>query len=247
MSFNYYGSSDIGLKLKIMEDYFDGFVVNQNVLFLCIADGLGSTKGSDVASVLAVEEFKRYMINNLKSDRLEDIEKETRTALYMINRMIFAYQRMNPEVYGNFTSTFTVIAINEKKEILISHLGNTRLYLFRNGMLVQMTTDNTVAMDMLQKREITEEEYIMHPDRNMLTKFLGTPSIEPFFTKGMLQTNDVILLVTNGVFEMLTNDQLIQILTNSENQEQACKWIIEGANQQGGVDNSAAILSLIDF
>lgn len=247
MGLNYYGTSDVGKKLEVMEDAFTGFTVNDNVLFVCIADGLGAQKGTDVASYIAVEEFKKYMLANLKSDKIEDIEKEVKTALYMINRMIFNYQRISPELYGKFSSTFTAVAINLRKEILITHIGNSRFYLYRQGKLFQMTKDDTVAQQLLEKREIQENEYPLHPDRGVLIKYLGMSEIEPSITKGALLTNDVVLLVTNGVYEMLSTDKIEQIFMNTETSQQACEWIIQGANEMGGIDNSAVVISYINF
>jgi serine/threonine protein phosphatase PrpC len=246
-NFNYYGFSDIGKKKKHMEDAFSGFILNENVLFICIADGLGSQKGLDVASMIAIEEFRNYMTANLKSDKIEDIEKEAKTAMYLMNRIIFAYQKMDPELYGNFSSTFTAVAINKRKEILIMHVGNTRLYLFRQGELFQMTNDDTIAQQLLEKKEITEQEYALHPDRGVLTKFLGMAEINPFITKGTLVTDDVLLLVSNGVYEMLPLDKIKQIFTNTKTSQEACEWIIEGSNDIGGVDNSAVVISYINW
>lgn len=247
MGFNYYGHSDIGKELDMMEDAFSGFIVNDKVLFVCIADGLGARKGSDVASYVAVEEFKRYMTTHLKGDTQEEIEQEMRKVLYMINRMIFNYQRVSPEAYGNFSSTFTAVAINLRKEIVLAHIGNSRFYLYRQGKLFQMTKDDTLAQQLLEKKEIEENEYPLHPDRGVLIKYLGMPEIDPFISKGTLLTNDVVLLVTNGVYEMLTNENIEQIFMNTETSKQACEWIVEGANETGGLDNIAVILSYINF
>lgn len=247
MGFNYYGHSDIGKELDVMEDAFFGFIVNDKVLFVCIADGLGARKGSDVASYVAVEEFKKYMTTHLKGDTQEEIEQEMRKALYMINRMIFNYQRVSPEAYGNFSSTFTAVAINLRKEIVLAHIGNSRFYLYRQGKLFQMTKDDTLAQQLLEKKEIEENEYPLHPDRGVLIKYLGMPEIDPFISKGILLTNDVVLLVTNGVYEMLTNENIEQIFMNTETSKQACEWIVEGANEMGGLDNIAVILSYINF
>lgn len=247
MGFNYYGFSDIGKKQKIMEDSFSGFIVNDNVLFLCIADGLGASKGTDVASMIAIEEFKKYITTNLKSEKIENIEKEVKIALYMINRIIYSYQRMNPELYGSFSSTLTIAAINKNKEILISHIGNTRLYLYRQGNLFQMTKDDTIAQQLLEKNEIKETEYFMHPDRGVLNKFLGMPEVEPFITKGVLVTDDVLLLLSNGVYEMLALDKIKQIFANTKTSKEACEWIIQGANELGGLDNSSVVISYINW
>ncbi|QUH21991.1 PP2C family protein-serine/threonine phosphatase [Alkaliphilus sp. B6464] len=247
MAFNYYGFSDIGKQLSVMEDFFDGFILNNNVLFICVADGLGAKKGTDVASVIAIDEFKKYMEKNLQSDNISEIEKHSKIALYLANRMIYNYRRIDEEKFGNFTTTFTAIAINNRKEIVIMHVGNTRVYLFRGGNLVQMTKDDTEAMTLLEQRKIKETDYSMHPDRNVLTKFLGMPDMDPFITKGVLQQEDIILLSTNGIYEMLDNEKITQILVNTESSKQACEWLIEGANEVGGVDNSAVVISYINF
>lgn len=247
MSFNYFGKSDIGKRNKVMEDAFDGFVVNDSVLFICIADGLGASKGSDVASFIAIDEFKKYMMAHLKSDQPDEIEKEMKKAIYMINRIIFNYQRINPELYGNFSSTFTAVAINKQKQIVYVHVGNSRFYLFRQGKLFQMTKDDSLAQQMLEKKEIDENEYAVHPDRGTLIKYLGMPEVEPFISKGALLTHDVVILVTNGVYEMLDTEQIEQIIMNTETSQQACDWIVEGANEMGGIDNIAVIMSYINF
>lgn len=247
MPFNYYGFSDIGKRLKVMEDYFDGFIINNNVLFVCVADGLGAKKGTDVASVIAIDEFRKYMEKNLQTDNVNEIEKHAKNAIYMINRIIYNYRRIDKENYGNFATTFTAIAINSRKEIVIIHLGNTRLYLFRSGNLVQMTKDDTEAMKLLEQRKITEKDYPMHPDRNVLTKYLGMPEVEPFITKGVLQKEDIIILMTNGIYEMLDNEKMTQIILNTESSKQACEWFIQGANEMGGLDNSAIVISYINF
>lgn len=247
MGLNYYGHSDIGKQMEIMEDAFIGFIVNDSVLFVAVADGLGARKGTDVASYVVLDEFKRYMTAHIKSDNMEEVEQEMQKAIYMINRILFNYQRSNPELYGNFSSTFTAVAINNRKEIVFAHIGNSRFYLFRQGKLFQMTKDDTRAQELLDKKEIDEIEYPLHPDRGVLTKYLGMPEVEPFISKGALQTNDVVLLVTNGVYEMLNNEQIEQIFMNTESSKQACEWIVEGANEVGGVDNIAVVISYINF
>ncbi|MFW6015307.1 MAG: PP2C family protein-serine/threonine phosphatase [bacterium] len=247
MALNYFGKSDIGKVQKVMDDAFVGFTVNDNILFIAVADGLGAKKGLDSASAVAMQEFKKYMTEHIISDDISHIESEMKKCLYMINRIIYNYQRIYPEVYNNFSTTFTVVALNYKKEIVIAHTGNSRFLLFRQGEMYAMTRDDTIAQDLVDNNEIQAVEYPQHPDRNKLTKSLGMNNFEPFTTRGNLMTNDVIVLVTNGIFELLSNEKLAQIIMNTESTEEAVEWIIDGANDLGGFDNMASVISFIDF
>lgn len=247
MPFNFFGLSDIGKQMPIMEDYFDGFEFGDNLMCICVADGMGSAQGLDVASLVAVSEFKRYMIANVKTDNILEIEDHIRKVIYMINRMIYGYRRIASEKYSGFATTLTLMVINKRREIVMANIGNSRLYLFRGGKLVKMTKDDTEAMKLLEKQEITEIEYGKHPDRNVLTKYLGQSEIEPFIFRGALLQEDIILLMTNGIFEMIPDEKINQIIQNTEESKQACEWLINGANEMGGLDNSAVVISYINF
>jgi len=247
MNFNYFGLSDIGKQMPIMEDYFDGFEIRDDLLCICLADGMGSAQGLDVASLVAVSEFKKYMLTNSKTDNILEVEDHVRKAIYMINRIIYSYQRIAPEKYNRFATTLTLMVINKRREIVTANIGNSRFYLLRGDQLVKMTKDDTEAMKLLEKQEITEIEYAKHPDRNVLTKYLGQPEIEPFIFRGALLQEDIILLMTNGVFEMIPDEKIKQIIQNTETSKQACEWLINGANEMGGFDNSAVVISYINF
>lgn len=247
MPFNYFGFSDIGKQMPLMEDYFEGFYIGDDLMCLAVADGMGSQKGLDIASLVAVNEFKRYMLANAKTDNMSDVESHVKNALYIVNRILFGYRRIAPEKYANMASTITLMVINKRREVVIAHVGNTRLYLYRGGKLVSMTKDDTEGMKLVEKQEISPEEYKGHPDRNVLTKYLGMQEMEPFIFKGTLLSEDIVLIMTNGIFEMLGDERIKQVLENTESSKQACEWLVEGANEMGGYDNSAVVISYINF
>lgn len=247
-NFNFYGKNDLGKVAKINEDYFEAFTcANGKVQFLVVADGLGAKEGTDISSLVAVTEFKRYVSKYLLSDLTSEIEKVIEEGLYLTNRIIYNYSRINPELYSGFATTITIVAINGKKEMVVGHIGNTRLYMLREGELYQITTDDTIAQKEFEEGKIREEDLIMHPDRNTLTKALGAPNVDPFIRTATILSNDLLILMSNGVFQMLTKEQMRDIIINTNNSKEACENLIEGANQMGGVDNSVVLLSYINF
>lgn len=247
--FNFSAFTNQGKIPKLNQDAYSCFEsYNKDVLFICIADGMGSQKGLDISSVIALEEFKNYMSTYLYNNDLMSIQIEMNKAIYIMNKVIYAYKKSNEELYGNFSSSFTICAITKNKEMLVAHIGDTRLYLFREGNLYQMTNDDTIAANLLNTNQITKEDYLKHPERHVLTKTLGVPNLpEVSYNNIMLYTNDVLLLLTKGVYEVVLDSDICEIFYNSQSPEHACSLIVDGASEVGGFDNATAIISFIDF
>lgn len=246
--FNFYGIIDPGKIPTISEDNMEGFtLLNDSVLCMCVADGLGSVVGSQIPSVVVVKEMQKFLNKFLINDTMEHMKYILNLGFYTVNRIIENFQRINPEIFGSFTSTLTLVLINKRKEMVVGHVGNSRLYLLRDKNIIQLTTDDTVANDLLNRGEIKESDYSIHPDRGILTKYMGKYDLEPFIDNGTVQKEDLILLCTNGLFEMLTDAQIKEIIYETGNSKEACESFVGNANALGGVDNIAAIISYIDF
>lgn len=248
ISFNHFGMTDMGKVSKINEDYLEGFtLLDGELLCLTIADGLGSVHGGQISSVVVIDELKNYLIKYVTSTDNEHLQDILNKALYSINRIIYNYQRINPEVYGSFTSTITIAIINKKREMVMAHIGNSRLYLLRGDTINQLTSDDTFAMELVKQGKITSEEYKVHPDRNKLNNYLGSPNFNPFIGSGSLMKEDLVLLCTNGLFEMLNDEYIKAIMYETGNSKDACEKLIHDANELGGIDNIGIIISYIDF
>lgn len=246
--FNFFGIIDKGKIPTISEDNMEGFtLLNDNVLCMCVADGLGSIIGSQIASVVVVKEMQKFLNKFLINDTTEHMKYILNLGFYTVNRIIENFQRINPEMFASFTSTLTIVLINKRKEMVVGHVGNSRLYLLRDKNIIQLTNDDTIANELLSRGEIKENEYVTHPDRGILTKYMGKYDLEPFVDNGTVQKEDLILLCTNGLFEMLTDDQIKEIVYATGNSKDACESFVGNANALGGVDNIAAIISYIDF
>ena len=151
-TFNYYGRSDIGKVSKINEDLVTGFtLLNENVMCLIAADGLGSIIGGQFSSVVAVEEIKKYLEHFLVDSNVNFMKQILYNAIYTTNRVVSSYMNINPELYSSFTSTITIALVNKNKEMVVGHLGNSRLYMLRGGEIYQITRDDTIARDLIDK------------------------------------------------------------------------------------------------
>lgn len=248
--FNFFGLSDKGEKKDFQEDSFYGFERN-NVLFLMIADGMGSKEGLDVASVMAINQavnyIERYFPVNSKYN-IPFLKTLIDGAFYNANREIIAYKRANESLYNGLVTTFTLCAITNNKEFIMAHIGNTRLYILRNGNLVQLTKDHTEAKLLLDQKKITNEELRIHPARHTLTKCLGlTYDFKYDLMEGKLNTKDLIFMCSDGVYDLMFDEEIKGVLAEATESKTACEWFIQGANQRGGYDNISTLISFINF
>ncbi len=126
---------------------------------------------------------------------------------------------------------------------LIAHVGDSRAYLLRDGELRQVTTDHTLVARMVQSGEITEAEAEVHPHKNVLTRALGTDEqVDVDEDTIVLLDGDRLLLCSDGLTGMVTEDQIQAILENSEQPQQAADRLVKAANRAGGIDNISVVV-----
>lgn len=247
LKFNYYGLSDKGTQKEINEDIFNG-VIEKDVLFLMVADGLGGREGLPFSSAIAINEMRRHIEGNLKKSDSDYLKGFIEEGMFWINRVLLAYKRADDSLYGGTGTTFTVCAINKNKDIVIGHAGNTRLYVLRDGNLTQLTKDHTEAQKLFEEGKITKEELGGHPERAVLTRALGSwEDVEFDSFKGKLLNKDLIFLCSDGVYNLLTDEEIQTILLEAGESKTACEWLVEGANQRGGIDNIVSLISYLNF
>jgi protein phosphatase len=126
---------------------------------------------------------------------------------------------------------------------LIAHVGDSRAYLLRDGSLQQLTTDHTLVARMVKSGEITEAEAEVHPHKNVLTRALGTDEqVEVDEDSIALVDGDRLLLCSDGLTGMVTEDQIQAILETSERPQQAADRLVKAANRAGGIDNITVVV-----
>lgn len=197
-------------------------------ILVVVADGMGGHAAGDVASRLAVD---------AAVESGGGIEDRIRAA----NAAILDEVDQRPELAGMGT-TVTLAEIEPDGTARFGHVGDSRAYRFRDGDLVQLTTDHTVVAEHVRAGRMTPEEAANHPQRSMLTRAVGlTPDLTVDTFTEQLRPGDRILLCSDGVNGML-DDEAIRDVVATGSPEEAVWTLVERANEAGGHDNITALV-----
>lgn len=238
-----FAKSDIGkLRDKNQDSFYISSPEDKLQLFI-VADGMGGYKGGEVASKLAVETSKNYIINNfdtIEHDR-ESILNLIKSAIEYANLVVFEKSREIPELENMGTTIDVCLVIPNK--VYIGHVGDSRVYRKRKDFFRKLTTDHSYVQKLVSDGTITKEEAYNHPKKNMLIKALGCSSfVEPDVTvKGFLK-DDILLMCSDGLTNMLRDEEIAEII--NENPNEACNILVDKANEKGGLDNITAVIIL---
>ena len=233
--------SDIGKARDMNQDNFYAAKEEDEIKLFIVADGMGGYKGGEIASSVAVYSAQNYICNNFKDTPKEraDILKLIKNSIEYANLMVYERSRENEELRDMGTTIEVCLIYNNKA--FIGHVGDSRIYRIRKNIIRKLTTDHSYVQKLVKDGTITKEEADTHPKKNMLMKALGCNSlVEPdVMCKGFLK-DDIILMCSDGLTNMLKDDQIYKILL--ENSENPAAALINAANREGGIDNITAII-----
>jgi protein phosphatase len=232
--------TDTGLVRTLNEDSVawvtphDDEAANNRGSLALVADGMGGHAAGEVASALAADVVRRlyYGLDG-------PIPQVLASAFAAANRAIIEYAQEHPECRGMGT-TCTVLAFRDSQAWL-AHIGDSRAYLLRDHHLIQLSEDQTLVAKLVSEGTITQAEADHSPMHNVILQALGTTSnIKPMIgTKGLpLQAGDVLILCSDGVSNMVPDDQIAEVASRLPPQE-ACDALIEAALAAGGHDNAS--------
>ena len=236
-----FATSDVGKAREINEDYFYISYPDDEIQLFILADGMGGYNGGEVASKLAVTSAKNYILSNFEknnSDKDTILDLVKNSSQYA-NMVVYEKAKENPEL-SKMGTTLDICLIYQSKAF-ISHIGDSRIYRIRKDFMRKLTNDHSYVQQLIDEGKITKEESLKHPKKNMLMKALGcTPFIEPdAMIKGFIK-EDVILMCSDGLTNMVSEERIKQII--KENPTDATKLLVQEANDNGGNDNITAII-----
>ena len=223
--------TDAGRKRLRNEDA----IVLASPLF-AVADGMGGAKGGQLASQLAAAVF-----NDHASSSAIDGETRLRALVTEANRQVFARAQSDSSLAGMGT-TVTATVLDETR-LAIVHVGDSRAYRMRDGVLEQLTEDHSLVAELVRSGRLTREEAALHPQRAVITRALGTdPTVAADVIDTDTQPADIYLLCTDGLTSMVGDGAIEHILLDSKNAQIATKALIRAANQAGGDDNISVVM-----
>lgn len=230
--------TDIGRRRKLNQDYVftaDLPVGKLSNLYL-VADGMGGHNAGGFASKYAVE----TIVEQISSSHEEDIFTILNNAIITANKRIRRKAAEDETMAGMGT---TLVAATISGDILkAANVGDSRLYLV-NDTITQITTDHSLVEEMIRMGGIDREQARNHPDKNIITRAIGAQTeVKADFFEVKLQAGDRILMCTDGVSNMLTDIEILEILCSAGTEEEKVRKLVDAANENGGRDNIGVIL-----
>jgi serine/threonine protein phosphatase PrpC len=226
--------TDTGMLRSNNEDFW--FADAERGLYI-VADGMGGHQAGEVASHLAVETIQSSLKN--RADPLTGAD--LKEAIERANARVLEESLKDPNKHGMGT-TAVVLVITNDDHILLGHVGDSRAYALTSHGLKQLTEDHSVVFQLVKEGKITETEARFHPGRGALLRSLGVhKDVEVDIAESQFAFQS-FLLCTDGLTEMLTDDEIEQILRDKPDPQQACETLVRRANDAGGRDNVTVLL-----
>ena len=235
--------TDVGMIRSGNEDNFDVDVNASRGIFI-VADGMGGHAAGEVASEMAVTIVKRELtdVNDTSGTKLQKVLAES---LRLANRAI--HDRTITEVDKQGMGTTASVLVLFDSRYVIGQVGDSRVYLLRDGTLKQITKDHSYVQEQVDLGNLTPEQARYHPYSNVITRCVGaSPEVEPDLYSGDARRGDVFLIASDGLTGMVDDRRLAQLLMSRADPDRKVQALISEANGRGGLDNITAIVVHVD-
>ncbi len=247
------GLSDVGLQREHNED---SFVVLKEYDLFVVADGMGGHRAGDVASRIATETISEFFKSTANEDvtwpfhfdtNLSEEENRLLTGIRVANRQIFERSTRSREYHGMGTTVVGAMFSPRKRRMFIGHVGDSRCYRVRGGVIQLLTRDHSLVNDyLLAMPDLTEEQRNELP-KNVITRALGMQDQVVVDLQHDDPTNgDTYVLCSDGLSGMITDDEIQRIVASSADIRDVCRKLIQRANERGGEDNITAVVIRIE-
>ena len=217
-------------------------------LFL-VADGMGGHRAGERASALAVAAIEQFTLNTFRwfftsdSPGAQKVLEQFQTALSQADAKIADEAAEHPELVG--MGTTLTMAFQLGAQLCIVHVGDSRAYLYRPGQLHQLTQDHTLVADLVRSGALQPDQVAGHHLRHVITNVVGGPhpGVKVEARAFEVQAGDRLLLCSDGLTEMLTNEAMVAVLDAQHAPEAAAKALLAQANDNGGRDNITVLIA----
>ena len=235
------GKTDVGLRRHENQDIFSLEQMN-GYLAAVVCDGMGGAEGGQIASSLAVETFMKELRALLREDMsVEQLRELASFCVAQANTAV--YQRSIEDEDCRGMGTTLVSAVAGEQGTIVCNVGDSRAYLLRSGGITRITHDHSVVQTLVENGNITAEEARTHPNRNLITRALGTEEITQCdaFEVSLAQ-GDKLLLCTDGLVVTATDEDICRAVCAEESTEKNLDELIALAKAQGAPDNVTVVL-----
>lgn len=238
-----FAKSDIGRAREMNQDAYYASQPSDTVGLYIVADGMGGYNGGEIASSLAVTAAKNYIENNFAETEhaKEKLQELVKNAIEYANMIVYEKSKEIKQLEG--MGTTIEVALVHNNRVYIGHVGDSRIYRIRKNFIRKLTTDHSYVEKLIKDGTISRDEAVHHPKKNMLTNALGCTSyVEPDISVKGFQRDDILVLTTDGLTNMVSDEKIYSIVTDII--EVAADELINKANEAGGLDNITVVIVL---
>lgn len=227
--------TDVGRQRQANEDSY----MARAPLFV-VADGMGGAQAGEVASLTAIQAFQTGLPDGSPEAAIEQ-------TISVANRNIYEQAHADSSLAGMGT-TITVAAVDsESEQVFIGHVGDSRAYRLRDGIIQRLTKDHSLVEEMRRRGQITEEQAEDHPQRSIITRALGPePEVQADLTTVPSDPGDIFLLCSDGLTTMIGDEKIRDILMGATSLDAAARTLVDEANRAGGRDNITVIVFQVE-
>ena len=234
-----YAKTDVG---KVRENNEDSIYISDTEIPLYIlADGMGGYNGGEIASKLAVESTKEYIVKNFKNTEKnkESICELINNSIEYANSKIYEKSVQDENLQGMGTTIEVCLIYNNRA--FIGHIGDSRMYRIRKDFMRKLTQDHSYVQKLVKEGTITNEQAVHHPQKNMLMKALGCSAyVEPDLMIRNFIKEDILIMATDGLTNLVDKEEIFQ--EARKNIDIATRELVSKANDNGGTDNITIVI-----
>jgi len=244
------GKTDVGC---VRANNEDNFAYDSRFGIYVVCDGMGGQAAGEVASKMAVDTVLTYYRASTRSGHFPKVGEQVEGITDRANHLGSAIHLANQAVHDAATNHAaqagmgsTVVAVSTEAKgsfFSIGHVGDSRIYLVRNGDIQQLTNDHSLVMEQVRRGLITLAEARVSKMQNIIIRALGTEAtVKPDLDDLMAMPGDVLILCSDGLTRHVPDDSMAEVVTNTVDLQQACNVLIEAAKDGGGEDNVTCLL-----
>jgi len=239
----FWGITDNGKVRKSNQDVFKTHIDEDNgTAIFVVCDGMGGANAGNIASTLAAETFIDYMIKHVQNfTNQSDVAQKMTDAVLIANTKVFDKSTQDLEFAG--MGTTLTAAISTKFGEVVANVGDSRMYHVTDSEVFQITRDHSVVEDMIERGEISRDEAHVHPNKNLITRAIGTSVHEPpdIFLLN-LKPGEYILLCSDGFSNLASKNEIFTRLKKGKPVKNSCEAFLDLALSRGAPDNVTVVI-----
>lgn len=233
------GKTDPGM---VRDNNEDSIITRPDMGLAILADGMGGHQAGEVASAMAIDLINQFFENAAQRSGKLNFSEIVSDSITLANSAIFELSQTKPECAG--MGSTVVVTYFDGKKVYIGHVGDSRLYRYRNSQLEQITEDHSLVQELVSRGLMSKDEALESTNKNLVTRALGIEeSVTVDVNEDSWKKNDIYILCSDGLNDVLRDEQITELMAaNNDNMDVTLNSLIDTVNENGGTDNVSIIL-----